>query len=163
MIFISLGTQKFEFNRLLEYVDKLIESEFLKEEVFAQVGCTSYKPINYQYIPFLSQKEFEEKINNCSLFITHGGVGSILTGLNKNKKIIAIPRKHEFKEHVDNHQEEICNKFNELGYILTADSLEDLIIAIEKSHDFISNYQDVTSENKIVSNIKNYIYGENNE
>ena len=43
MIFITLGSQKFQFNRLLKKVDDLIESGVIKEEVFAQrclVACS---------------------------------------------------------------------------------------------------------------------------
>lgn len=35
MIFITLGSQKFQFNRLLKAIDKLIEQGKIKEEVFA--------------------------------------------------------------------------------------------------------------------------------
>ena len=49
MIFITLGSQKFQFNRLLEEVDKLIEQGIITEEVFAQIGYSDYKPKNYKY------------------------------------------------------------------------------------------------------------------
>ena len=38
MIFITLGSQKFQFNRLLKTVDELVERGIIKEEVFAQIG-----------------------------------------------------------------------------------------------------------------------------
>ena len=50
--------------------------------------------------------------------ITHGGVGSILTGLRHNKKIIVAPRLAKHKEHVNDHQLQIINRFYEEGYIL---------------------------------------------
>ncbi len=37
MIFITLGSQKFQFNRLLKAIDKLVEQGKIKEEVFAQI------------------------------------------------------------------------------------------------------------------------------
>ena len=37
MIFITLGSQKFQFNRLLQAVDELIDKGVIKEEVFAQI------------------------------------------------------------------------------------------------------------------------------
>ena len=40
MIFITLGSQKFQFNRLLKAIDKLVEQGKIKEEVFAQIGIS---------------------------------------------------------------------------------------------------------------------------
>ncbi len=47
MIFITLGSQKFQFNRLLKKIDNLIEIGVIQEEVFAQIGYSNYKPKNY--------------------------------------------------------------------------------------------------------------------
>lgn len=40
MIFVTLGSQKFQFNRLLQAVDKLQTDD----EIFAQIGYSDYKP-----------------------------------------------------------------------------------------------------------------------
>lgn len=42
MIFVTIGTQKFPFDRLLKKIDELIESGFIKEKVIAQVGNSAY-------------------------------------------------------------------------------------------------------------------------
>ena len=42
MIFITLGSQKFQFNRLLKAVDDLVESKIINEEIFAQIGYSDY-------------------------------------------------------------------------------------------------------------------------
>ena len=44
MIFITLGSQKFQFNRLLKAVDELVAAGKIKDEVFAQIGYSDYKP-----------------------------------------------------------------------------------------------------------------------
>lgn len=121
MIFVALGTQKFQFNRILIEIDNLIEEEKIKEEVFAQIGHSTYQPKNYHYKQFLEPKDFEDKIQSCDIFISHGGVGSITGGLKNNKKIIACPRLKKFDEHIDDHQLEICEKYQELGYVICRD------------------------------------------
>ena len=63
MIFITLGSQKFQFNRLLKKVDELIGEGVVKDDVFAQIGASDYKPKNYAYKEFLSREEFVEKTN----------------------------------------------------------------------------------------------------
>ena len=45
MIFITLGSQKFQFNRLLKAVDDLIEHKKIQDEVFAQTGYSDYQNI----------------------------------------------------------------------------------------------------------------------
>lgn len=42
MIFITLGSQKFQFNRLLKALDDLVEEGAIQEEVFAQIGYSDY-------------------------------------------------------------------------------------------------------------------------
>lgn len=84
MIFITLGSQKFQFNRLLKSVDELIEGG-LDEEVFAQIGYSNYKPKNYKYKEFLDREEFSEVINCSDIVITHGGTGAIIGAVKKKK------------------------------------------------------------------------------
>ena len=38
MIFVAVGTQKFQMNRLLEEIDNCIEGRDITEKVFAQIG-----------------------------------------------------------------------------------------------------------------------------
>ena len=58
----------------------------------------------------LDRDKFSELISQCDILITHGGVGSILTGLNNNKKVIAAPRLKKYNEHQNDHQLEIIEK-----------------------------------------------------
>ena len=38
MIFVTVGSQKFPFERLLKQVDRMVESRIITEEVVAQAG-----------------------------------------------------------------------------------------------------------------------------
>ncbi|MBU7540929.1 beta(1,3)galactosyltransferase EpsH, partial [Levilactobacillus brevis] len=86
MIFVTVGTQKFQMNRLLEKLDDLIRDGKITERVFAQIGYSDYKPQKCDYMPFLDESIFNKKTSECSLIITHAGVGNIISGLLKNKK-----------------------------------------------------------------------------
>ena len=156
MIFIILGTQKFQFNRLLKKVDELIKLNLIKEEVYAQVGYSDYKPVYYSYTKFLDQKIFCEYIDNSSLIITHGGTGAIISALKRNKKIVAIPRLSRYQEHVDDHQVEIINEFYALNYLEKVDNMEELHskLVLTKNKEF-SAYQSNT--NNILDMINLYI------
>lgn len=126
MIFVTLGSQKFQFNRVLKYLDHLTEKNILREEVYAQIGHSSYTPIYYPYDRFINREVFFERISLSNTVITHAGTGAIVSALKMNKKIIAVPRLKKYGEHVDDHQLEIAKIFQNEGYVLLAENLDDL-------------------------------------
>lgn len=117
MIFVTLGSQKFQFNRLLVEIDRLIEDRKITEKVFAQTGYSDYEPRNYDYKKFLDRDEFTNVINKCDKVITHGGTGAIIGAVKKGKKVIAVPRLAKYGEHVDNHQLQIVKQFEAMKFI----------------------------------------------
>lgn len=139
MIFVMLGTQNNSFHRLLEEIDKLIEEGIIKDEVIVQAGYTNYKSENMKIFDLIAKEKLEKFQNNADIIITHGGVGSIISSIEKGKKIIAIPRLHEYEEHVNNHQKDIVNMFNEKGYIIGINQVENLRYALSKIKDFVPN------------------------
>ena len=82
MIFITLGSQKFQFNRLLKAADQLK----LGEEIFAQIGYSDYRPVSYPYKTFMDKNEFEEMMDKADVVITHGGTGAIIGAVKKKEK-----------------------------------------------------------------------------
>ena len=104
MILVMLGTQNNSFHRLLEEIDNLIDKKIIDQKVIVQAGYTKYQSKNMQIVDFMSKEELEKLQEQADLIITHGGVGSIVSSLKKEKKVIAIPRLHEYNEHVNNHQ-----------------------------------------------------------
>ena len=101
-------------------------------------------------------EELEELIEKADLIITHGGVGSIILALKKGKKVIAVPRLHEYQEHVNDHQKEIVETFNKKGYIIGIQKVEELEEAVEKAKDFIpEKYQ--SNNKKMLNIIENFI------
>ena len=83
MIFVTVGSQKFQFNRLLEEIDNLIEKGVINEPVFAQKGYCDYVPKKYEYKDFLTREEFKEIIGKSSIVVTHGGTGAIINAVKK--------------------------------------------------------------------------------
>ena len=92
MIFVTTGSQKFQFNRLLQKIDLLIEEGMIREEVFAQIGVSDYQPKHYEYCRFLDREGFTGKLRECRMVITHGGTGVIIGAVKQGKKVIAVPR-----------------------------------------------------------------------
>ena len=156
MIFVTLGTNDESFSRLLKAIDREIEKKTINEEVIVQAGCTKYKSKNMQIFDLLSSDKFDEYIEKCSLLITHGGVGSILTGINKGKTVIAVPRLARYHEHGNDHQLQIVENFMEKKYIIGVKDLNKLGKAIEKAKTF-KPQKFKSNTNNIISMIEDYI------
>ena len=52
LIFVTVGSRGYPFDRLFKKLDELYEDGTLTEEMFAQIGTSTYKPKNYQYKDF---------------------------------------------------------------------------------------------------------------
>ena len=104
MIFVTLGTQDKAFKRLLSDIQECIDKGVIKEKVIVQAGYTKYDSKEMEIFDLLDKDDFDKYIKECDLLITHGGVGSILTGLKNNKKVIAAPRLAKYNEHMNDHQ-----------------------------------------------------------
>ena len=158
MIFVTLGSQKFQFNRLLIEIDRLIEEGKITEKVFAQTGYSDYKPKNYKFNKFLNRDEFNDIMSKCDKVITHGGTGAIIGAIKKRKKVIAIPRLSEFGEHVDDHQLQITKQFSDMNLsrsINKIDELEECLVEIEKLK---FNFY-VSNTKNILDSIEDFILG----
>lgn len=156
MIFVTVGSQKFQFNRLLKEIDRLVGEEKITEEVFAQTGYSDYKPENYNYKDFLDRDEFADIMSKCDKVITHGGTGAIIGAVKQRKKVIAVPRLKEFGEHVDDHQLQILSEFEKLEFIISNRRIEELQYSVKLSEDF--NFKRYKSNTEtIISSIEKMI------
>lgn len=159
MIFITLGSQKFQFNRLLKAMDELVGQGKITEEVFAQTGYSDYKPKNYEFKPFLDRDEFAKITEKADIVVTHGGTGAIIGAVKKGKKVIAVPRLAKYGEHVDDHQLQLVGQFQELNLIYECDDCQQLGTAVanirkKKFNAYISNTQ------TIINSIENFLEAE---
>ena len=135
MILVTLGTQDKTFVRLLEKINQLIDQGLIKDKVVVQAGFTKYSSNNMEIFDLIPQDEFNNLMSKADLVITHGGVGNIISALEKNKKVIAVPRLAKYGEHINDHQTQIIAKFNDLGYIIglqDVDELDDAVKQIKK-------------------------------
>ena len=116
LTFVCVGSQKYRFDRLIKAVDELASKNVL-DDVFIQTGHSSYIPAYCKSEKFICHNEFNEYMQKADLIITHGGTGVIVTASKLGKQIIAVPRKAEYKEHIDDHQFQIVDAFYEKEYI----------------------------------------------
>ena len=150
MILVTLGTQDKKFYRILKEIDRLIDTGKIKEKVVVQAGYSAdYKSDNMEIFDLIPMDEFNKLMGKCDILITHGGVGSIVDGLKKNKKIIAVARLKKYNEHHNDHQLQIIENFSNAGYILNLKDISYLEKLLEKAKTF--------KPKKYVSNTDNMV------
>lgn len=156
MIFVTLGSQKFQFNRLLKMIDDLIEDGTITQPVFAQTGASDYIPKHYAFAPFLDRETFADHMSRCDTVITHGGTGAIIGAVKKGKKVIAVPRLAKYGEHVDDHQLQLIEQFCDLNLIRACNEVEQLGAALAdiKERQFASY---VSNTEAVIQSISAYL------
>jgi UDP-N-acetylglucosamine transferase subunit ALG13 len=154
VIFVTVGTHEQQLDRLVKTIDELKGRNIIKEEVFIQSGYSTYSIKNCQYKTMLTFEEMKEYSDNCRLFITHGGPGSIIIGLSAGKLPIVFPRNPQFNEHVDNHQILFTKRMSEKKKVVPVYSereLEKVIMSFDEisftySRGWISNTKEFNNK-----------------
>lgn len=144
MIFVTVGSRPYPFNRLFIELDKLCEEGIIKDKIFAQIGTSTYKPKHFKFKDFISQEEFLDNVKKCKFVITHGASGSIMKALNNDKKVIAVTRLEKYGEHINDHQIQNNEAFGSNGYVLPVfemDELKDAIIKIQTGKDNLKKWE----------------------
>lgn len=104
MIFVTVGTHEQPFDRLIECVDNLKKDGTIIEEVVIQTGYSNYEPKYCRWQKLFPYQEMVKLVAEARIVITHGGPSSFIMPLQIGKTPIVVPRRHDFNEHVNNHQ-----------------------------------------------------------
>lgn len=156
MTLIILGTQDKTFPRLLKAIEREIKKGNIKDKVIVQAGQTKYESKNMEIFDFIEMNKFNSLLKEADLVITHGGVGTILSAIRLNKKVIAVPRLKKYMEHENDHQIQIVKEFDKLGYIKACLNLKKLDKVLEEIKDFKpKKYK--SNNNRMIKIIENYI------
>ena len=122
MILVLLGTNYFSFDRLVKEIDNKIS---LNNDVEIQLGNTKYIPKNCKYFIFEARDKLIERMRKADLIITQGGYGGMMDSMQLKKKIIAVPRKIDLNECLDD-QKELVRYFEEKNYLVGCYEITDL-------------------------------------
>jgi UDP-N-acetylglucosamine transferase subunit ALG13 len=141
MIFVTVGTTKFPFDRLLKQVDL-----DLSEQLIVQQGSSKYKFKHASKSEdFLSYGKMIKYFQNARVAIIHAGVGSYLMARKHFSGLpIVVPRLKIFNEHVSDHQLMLADylRRNHLGIIIKKpDKLKQVVMNYESISeiDYISD------------------------
>lgn len=137
MIFVALGTWEMPFARPLHEIEQAVSRGVIQEPVIVQSGKTSFSSPQLELVPFFDREDLERRYEEASLVICQAGVGSIMLGLRKKKKVIAIARRASFDEHIDDHQLEILQVFAQLKVVLEWKGDGDLPAVLTQAKSFL--------------------------
>jgi len=121
-IVVSLGLHRgFGFRRLLE---RLVEIVPDGTEVLWQVGDTDASGLGIDFHRSLQTPKLAQAMADSDVVITHAGIGSAITALESGKRPIFVPRRKQFKEHVDDHQVSIAGELDRQGLVFHVEADE---------------------------------------
>ena len=107
MIVFTLGTIFFPFDRSVNWLQALLETEVIVEPVLFQHGATSAGHFDHPLltkVASLNRTEMHEAIEQASLVISHAGQGSTRLLADMKARFVLLPRMKRYGEHVDDHQ-----------------------------------------------------------
>lgn len=108
MILVTVGTEQYPFNRLMQWIDTLLNHDLIQEEVVVQYGSSTILPAGARVYQLLQEVQFQDLIQQARVIIAHCGEGTVLLLDRLDKPFILVPRCHKFKEHIDDHQIEMA-------------------------------------------------------
>ncbi len=136
MIFLTVGTQ-FPFDRLVRAVDDFFEEYELDDEVFAQIGNSTYRPRHFEAVASLDKESFDRRFRQASAVIGHAGMGTIMLAFDSGKPLLAMPRRKKYGEVVNDHQVALADEFEVLGHILVAHNAAELATKLTRLKSFV--------------------------
>jgi UDP-N-acetylglucosamine transferase subunit ALG13 len=119
LIFATVGTSRFPFDRLVRAVERL---EPPCPPVVVQSGTSVVHARHVTSRRFLPIEIVIRSMLDADLVVTHAGTGSVLLTLSLGKPLIVVPRRREFGEMHDDHQVLFARRLRELD---VADVVED--------------------------------------
>jgi len=165
MIFLTIGTTKFSFDRLIKILDESLMGLGYKEKLIIQGGNSTYKSKyhNSQFFKEISFGKMVKLLKEARIVITHGGPATVFLALkySRNKPLI-IPRMAKYREHVNDHQlifaKHLLRK-KIVPAIINQNNLTKEIIAYLQKPEKNSNKTVLKNPIELINNLKNYTNG----
>ncbi|HIK04796.1 MAG TPA: glucosyl transferase [Trichormus sp. M33_DOE_039] len=115
MILVTVGTEQYPFNRLMHWIEVLLQTELIQEEIVVQYGNSTILPAGAKVYRFLKEENFQDLIRQARIVIAHCGEGTLLLLDSLDKPYILVARSQQFQEHVDDHQVELALALSQIN------------------------------------------------
>lgn len=101
------------FDRFVEAVDNWAAAN-PGQDVFLQIGDGKYEPRHVPWVRIMKHDEYRQRLHDCSLFVAHVGMGSILQALEERKQMVLLARHRKLGEHTTDHQLHTASRFRDV-------------------------------------------------
>ncbi|MBW4497233.1 MAG: sugar transferase [Oscillatoria princeps RMCB-10] len=117
MILVTVGTEQYQFNALMDWVEVLIRYGIIdrNEEVVVQYGSSTKIPDGAKVYQCLPESVFQAVVEEARVIVAHCGEGTAMLLESLGKPFILVPRTRRFGEHVDDHQIEMAEALEKQG------------------------------------------------
>ena len=123
MIFVAVGTQ-FPFDRLVKLMDEWAAEH--DEKVIAQISDGKYLPQHIEWHRFLDSAQYNKNIQDAAVFVSHAGMGNIISAREQGTPIIVMNRQYKLGEHRNDHQADGLKWMAKLDGVYTASTQQEL-------------------------------------
>lgn len=150
------------FDRLVKAIDQWA-GEHARDDVYAQIGQSQYRPSHIEWTHFLSPEEFKNKYAAASVIVAHAGTGSIITALQLGKPILIMPRHASLRETRNDHQIATSEQFRRFDSVFVAWDEKDLREKMYNINELHAKSQGVKAyaSSELIGAIKEFINGSN--
>ncbi|WP_083885629.1 glycosyltransferase [Synechococcus sp. PCC 7336] len=135
MIFVTLGTSPYPFNRAIQWLEELHDRGILaRDRLTIQYGNSKLAKALARHPQIsveatLPPDRFVETVRRSQLVISHAGQGSAFMLAKQGASFVLLPRLAEYGEHVDNHQLWFAQRVEKFGVRMCV-NLEQLAAAV---------------------------------
>lgn len=162
MIFLTVGTTRFSFDRLLKTVDEAMCNLRLNEQLIVQSGVSDYQ-FKYPNVKVFKDLPFNKMVyylKNARVVITHGGPATIFLALKyaQNQPLV-VPRLVGLNEHVNSHQEIFTVSLAQKGLIKTilpSQKLKEGLAIYLKKPNMVKDKRNLEPDQKLIQNLISY-------
>lgn len=127
-VFATVGTSpSYPFDRLV----RSLTQASLVRPVTIQHGISAERPVGATMHDFLPFDQMNRHVADADVVVTHGGIGSVLLALSHRKRLVVMPRRHAFGEHVDDHQLAFASRLQEAGLATVVENEDQLTAFLE--------------------------------
>jgi len=157
-IFVTVGTE-LPFDRLVVAVDEWAARNGCADEVYAQIGESDVVPRHIGWVRFIEKPEFDRIFDQAEVIVSHAGMGTILSALDRQRRLLVMPRRASLGEHRNDHQLATTNRLVALDQVQVATDTDDLVrhlddLATVSSGMQIGHY----AEESLIAAIRSRIY-----
>lgn len=160
MIFLSVGTQ-LPFERVVGYLQRWLDEQPAPPEAFGQVA-TDGSTASFPTARALVGDQFLQKVLACDVFVSHAGMGNIITAIEHGRPIVIVPRLAAKGEHRNDHQIDTAARFTAYESVFVASDYHEFRTAMDAARAMrgISTAAPSPERRRLVNFVRSFISGE---